>query len=254
MAPRGQPPRRPAGCGVAHLHHRRILPGDRIHAHDGGARAGCDRDQHRCGTTWTAANVPANTGLLQSVFCATVTSCVAGGTTSTTVSAVVPGPRGNPDQPGRWANLDECGGQALDRRRLRRLRAPRRSCAPWWAPNGWAPRPSAWVGSHRVATAAASFIALDDRIHAPASHGAGLSHHEGMHRRGRKHTGEDCAHQEQDQDRSVLHLDHTGGDCTGRGFAAGAECPTRRGQPRCGSTLSPRSRMWSRSSRSSTWR
>ncbi len=42
------------------------------------------------GTTWTAANVPAKTGLLQSAFCATVTSCVAGGTTSTTVSAVVP--------------------------------------------------------------------------------------------------------------------------------------------------------------------
>jgi hypothetical protein len=42
------------------------------------------------GTTWTAANVPAKTGLLQSVDCATVTSCVAAGTTSTTVSAVVP--------------------------------------------------------------------------------------------------------------------------------------------------------------------
>ncbi len=42
------------------------------------------------GTTWTAANVPANTGLLQSVVCGTVTSCIAAGTTSTTVSAVVP--------------------------------------------------------------------------------------------------------------------------------------------------------------------
>ncbi len=42
------------------------------------------------GATWTAANVPAKTGLLQSVDCATVTSCVAAGTTSTTVSAIVP--------------------------------------------------------------------------------------------------------------------------------------------------------------------
>ncbi len=42
------------------------------------------------GATWTAANVPAKTGLLQSVDCATVTSCIAAGTTSTTVSAIVP--------------------------------------------------------------------------------------------------------------------------------------------------------------------
>jgi photosystem II stability/assembly factor-like uncharacterized protein len=42
------------------------------------------------GTTWTAANVPAKTGPLQSVACASVTLCVAAGTTSTTVSAVVP--------------------------------------------------------------------------------------------------------------------------------------------------------------------
>ncbi len=42
------------------------------------------------GATWTAANVPPKTGLLQTVDCATVTSCVAAGTTSTTVSAVVP--------------------------------------------------------------------------------------------------------------------------------------------------------------------
>jgi photosystem II stability/assembly factor-like uncharacterized protein len=42
------------------------------------------------GTTWTAANVPTGTGLLQDAVCATVTSCLAAGTTSTTVSAVVP--------------------------------------------------------------------------------------------------------------------------------------------------------------------
>jgi hypothetical protein len=42
------------------------------------------------GATWTAANVPAGTGLLQGAVCATVTSCLAAGTTSTTVSAVVP--------------------------------------------------------------------------------------------------------------------------------------------------------------------
>jgi hypothetical protein len=42
------------------------------------------------GATWTASDVPAKTGLLQSAVCATVTSCVAAGTTSTTVSAVVP--------------------------------------------------------------------------------------------------------------------------------------------------------------------
>ncbi len=42
------------------------------------------------GTTWAAADVPPKTGLLQSVACTTVTSCVAAGTTSTTVSAVVP--------------------------------------------------------------------------------------------------------------------------------------------------------------------
>jgi photosystem II stability/assembly factor-like uncharacterized protein len=42
------------------------------------------------GTTWTAADVPAGTGLLQSVTCATMSSCLAAGTTSSTVSAVVP--------------------------------------------------------------------------------------------------------------------------------------------------------------------
>jgi hypothetical protein len=42
------------------------------------------------GATWTAANVPAGTGLLQGAACATVTSCLAAGTTSTTISAVVP--------------------------------------------------------------------------------------------------------------------------------------------------------------------
>ena len=42
------------------------------------------------GATWTAANVPAKTGLLQSVVCATVTSCMAAGTTSSTISAIVP--------------------------------------------------------------------------------------------------------------------------------------------------------------------
>jgi len=42
------------------------------------------------GATWAAANVPAGTGLLQDAVCATVTSCLAAGTTSTTVSAVVP--------------------------------------------------------------------------------------------------------------------------------------------------------------------
>jgi photosystem II stability/assembly factor-like uncharacterized protein len=42
------------------------------------------------GATWTASNVPAQTGLLQTAVCVTATSCVAAGTTSTTVSAVVP--------------------------------------------------------------------------------------------------------------------------------------------------------------------
>ncbi len=42
------------------------------------------------GATWTTSQVPAGTGLLQSVACATPTSCLAGGTTSTTVSALVP--------------------------------------------------------------------------------------------------------------------------------------------------------------------
>jgi photosystem II stability/assembly factor-like uncharacterized protein len=42
------------------------------------------------GATWTAANVPTGTGLLQAAVCATVTSCLAAGTTSTTISAVVP--------------------------------------------------------------------------------------------------------------------------------------------------------------------
>jgi hypothetical protein len=40
--------------------------------------------------SWIAATVPAGTGLLQSVLCTTVTSCLAVGTTSSTVSAVVP--------------------------------------------------------------------------------------------------------------------------------------------------------------------
>jgi photosystem II stability/assembly factor-like uncharacterized protein len=42
------------------------------------------------GATWAAATVPAGTGLLQGAVCATVTSCLAAGSTSTTVSAVVP--------------------------------------------------------------------------------------------------------------------------------------------------------------------
>ncbi len=42
------------------------------------------------GQTWEGATVPAGVGLLQSVACATPTSCFAGGTTSTTVSDVVP--------------------------------------------------------------------------------------------------------------------------------------------------------------------
>lgn len=42
------------------------------------------------GVTWTAAALPAGTGLVQGAFCATISSCLAVGTTSTTVSAVVP--------------------------------------------------------------------------------------------------------------------------------------------------------------------
>jgi hypothetical protein len=42
------------------------------------------------GATWSASTVPAGTGLIQGVACATVTSCLAVGTTSTTVTAVVP--------------------------------------------------------------------------------------------------------------------------------------------------------------------
>jgi photosystem II stability/assembly factor-like uncharacterized protein len=42
------------------------------------------------GATWAASQVPTGTGLLQSAVCATSTSCLAGGTTSTTVSALIP--------------------------------------------------------------------------------------------------------------------------------------------------------------------
>ena len=42
------------------------------------------------GATWTPSSVPAGTGQLQSAVCASMDSCVAAGTTSTTVSAVVP--------------------------------------------------------------------------------------------------------------------------------------------------------------------
>jgi hypothetical protein len=42
------------------------------------------------GQTWAAATVPAGVGLLQSVACATTTSCFAAGTASTTVSGVTP--------------------------------------------------------------------------------------------------------------------------------------------------------------------
>jgi photosystem II stability/assembly factor-like uncharacterized protein len=42
------------------------------------------------GASWTAATVPAGTGLLQGVTCTTATACLAVGTTSTTVSDVVP--------------------------------------------------------------------------------------------------------------------------------------------------------------------
>jgi photosystem II stability/assembly factor-like uncharacterized protein len=41
------------------------------------------------GVSWTAATVPAGTGLVQSALCTTVTTCLAVGTTSTTVSAIV---------------------------------------------------------------------------------------------------------------------------------------------------------------------
>jgi hypothetical protein len=40
------------------------------------------------GVTWAAATVPAGTGLVQDAVCATISSCLAVGTTSTTVSAV----------------------------------------------------------------------------------------------------------------------------------------------------------------------
>ena len=42
------------------------------------------------GGTWAAAVVPGGTGLLQGAACATISSCLAVGTTSATVSAVVP--------------------------------------------------------------------------------------------------------------------------------------------------------------------
>jgi len=42
------------------------------------------------GATWTAAAVPTGTGLLHGADCATISSCLAVGTTSTTVSALVP--------------------------------------------------------------------------------------------------------------------------------------------------------------------
>jgi photosystem II stability/assembly factor-like uncharacterized protein len=42
------------------------------------------------GVSWTAADVPAGTGLLQDAWCATATRCLAVGTTSDTVSDVVP--------------------------------------------------------------------------------------------------------------------------------------------------------------------
>jgi photosystem II stability/assembly factor-like uncharacterized protein len=42
------------------------------------------------GSTWAAAAVPTGTGLLQSAACASATRCLAVGTTSTTVSGVVP--------------------------------------------------------------------------------------------------------------------------------------------------------------------
>jgi photosystem II stability/assembly factor-like uncharacterized protein len=43
------------------------------------------------GQTWALATVPPGTGLLQSALCPTPSTCLAGGTTSTTVSDVVPG-------------------------------------------------------------------------------------------------------------------------------------------------------------------
>jgi photosystem II stability/assembly factor-like uncharacterized protein len=42
------------------------------------------------GVTWAAAAVPAGTGLLQDAVCATISSCLAVGTTATSVSAVSP--------------------------------------------------------------------------------------------------------------------------------------------------------------------
>jgi photosystem II stability/assembly factor-like uncharacterized protein len=42
------------------------------------------------GVTWAAATIPTGTGLLQDAVCATISSCLAVGTTSNTVSAVVP--------------------------------------------------------------------------------------------------------------------------------------------------------------------
>ena len=42
------------------------------------------------GATWAAATVPTGTGLIQAATCASSTQCIAVGTTSTTVSDVVP--------------------------------------------------------------------------------------------------------------------------------------------------------------------
>ena len=77
------------------------------------------------GVTWAAAVVPAGTGLLQSAVCATIASCLAVGTTSTTVSAVVPAHGALSHQRRRRAHVGRCGGPRTHRRHLRdRLPVP----------------------------------------------------------------------------------------------------------------------------------
>ena len=66
------------------------VPGRRVCAHrhrPGGRRRGLSPDG---GHTWTLASVPNGVGVLRSVACVNTTDCFAAGTTSTTVSDVVP--------------------------------------------------------------------------------------------------------------------------------------------------------------------
>ena len=185
------------------------------------------------GGTWAAAVVPAGTGLLQGAVCATISSCLAVGTTSTTVSAVVPahGALLTSDDGGHTWVLSAAT-QPIDD--IFGIACPSASICVMVGTN--------WVGTPAVGTGAvahssdggADFDRVGDRVHAAGPHRPVLPDDAALCRGRRRHGGPDRApaHQVPGLRRAAVRPCH--------GHDGVAE-PTG-GYPRFGSTRSLRSR------------